>query len=423
VRPFDVVIVGGGPAGSLAAYALARQGASVVVLDRARFPRDKPCGGGLTQRALRLLPFAVDAVVEDRIGHVDFRLGYGSSFHRQAGQPLVFMTQRRRLDAFLLEQAVAVGAELRDGVKASRIEPEGSGVVVRTDAGDVRARLAIGADGANGISAGAVERPVRRTYCVAFEGNVPYEAAGERHRGRMTLELGVVPGGYAWIFPKGDHVNVGVAGWDGEGAKLRRHLGRLLDAHGIRPDAVTGLRGHRLPMRAVDAPLSGNGVLLVGDAAGLVDPLSGDGIYEAAASADAAATVAAHYLEGSAPTLDGYASEVLARLGPLCAASWEWKHAFDRFPRLSFGITRLPFAWPVIQELLRGRLVDPSTSRGLSSLPVLALSSLGRAAKAPGAAYRREASRAAAARRSAEHAPPIRGAVPRYVGVTVTDSE
>lgn len=408
----DVVVVGAGPAGSLAAYSLARGGASVVVLDRARFPRDKPCGGGLTQRTVRLLPFAVEPVVEDRVGLVDFRLGYGPRFQRRAEEPLVLMTQRRRLDAFLLERAVAVGAELREGVKASRVEPEDSGVVVRTDAGDVRARLAIGADGANGISAAAVARPVPRGYCVALEGHVPYETAGECHRGRMALELGVVPGGYAWIFPKADHVNVGVACWEAEGTKLRRHLARLLAAHGIPAEAVVGLRGHRLPLRAVDAPLAGNRVLLVGDAAGLVDPLSGDGIYEAAVSAQAAATIAGQYLEGSAAALDGYEREVLSRLGPLCAASWEWKHAFDRFPRLSFGITRLPFAWPVIKELLRGELVDPATSRGLSSLPTLALSLLGRAAQAPGAAYRREAARAAVARRAAEHAAPIRDSAP-----------
>jgi geranylgeranyl reductase family protein len=397
MRRVDVVVVGAGPAGSLAAYSLARRGASIVVLDRARFPRDKPCGGGLTQRTVRLLPFAIDPVVEDRVGRVDFRLGYGSRFQRRAEQPLVFMTQRRRLDAFLVERALSVGAELREGVKATRVEPEDSGVVVRTDGGDVRARLAIGADGANGVSAAAVARPVHRTYCVAFEGNVPYEAAGESHRGRLFLELGVVPGGYAWIFPKADHVNVGVAGWNGEGANLRRHLGRLLAAHGIPADAVAELRGHRLPLRGAGAPLAGNGVLLVGDAAGLVDPLSGDGIYEAAVSAQVAATVAADYLDGAA-TLDAYEPEVVSRLGPLCAASWEWKHAFDRFPRLSFGITRLPLAWPVIQQLLRGQLVDPAATRGIRSLPILALSLLGRAANAPGAVYRHEAARAVAAR-------------------------
>jgi geranylgeranyl reductase family protein len=408
VRRVDAVVVGAGPAGSLAAYALARRGASVIVLDRARFPRDKPCGGGLTLRTVRSLPFPVDPVVEEQVGRIDFRLGYGSSFHRRADQPLVLMTQRRRLDAYLRERAVGAGAELREGIRASRLEPDDAGVVVRTDVGDVQARFAIGADGANGISAAAVAHPVRRTYCVAFEGNVPYESAGERHRGRIVLELGVVPGGYAWIFPKADHVNVGVAGWDGEGPRLRQHLGRLLAAHGIPPDAVAGLRGHRLPLRAPGSPLAGNRVLLVGDAAGLVDPLSGDGIYEAVVSADAAATAGASYLEGSAAALDAYGPEVLARLGPLCAASWEWKHAFDRFQRLSFGITRLPLAWSVIQDLLRGRLVDPSASRGPRALPILALSLLGRAANAPGAAYRREAARAVSARRAVR-----RAAIPR----------
>ena len=393
----DVAVVGAGPAGALAAHALAERGASVALLDRARFPRDKPCGGGLTQRALRLLPFSVDPVVEDRVRRIDFRLRYGSSFHRCAEEPLVLMTQRRRLDAFLVERAVAAGAELRDGVKASRVETDDSGVTVRTDAGDVRAVLAIGADGANGISVAALGSPVQRTYCIAFEGNVPNgTASGDRHRGRLVLELGVVPGGYAWIFPKADHVNVGVAGWEREGPNLRRHLGRLLEAHGIPAETVVGLRGHRLPLREPHAPLAGSRVLLVGDAAGLVDPLSGDGIYEAALSAREAAATAGRFLDGTVASLDGYGPALLARAGPLCAASWEWKHAFDRFARLSFGITRLPFAWPIIQALLRGDLVDPAASRGLNALPIFLLGVLGRAAKAPGGTYRREAARARA---------------------------
>ena len=98
-------------------------------------------------------------------------------------------------------------------------------------------------------------------------------------------------------------------------------------------------------------------------------------------------------------SLDGYGAALVARTGPLCAASWEWKHAYDRFPRLSFGITRLPFAWPVIQALLRGELVDPAASRGLDALPIGLLGLLGRAANAPGVSYRREAARAHAAQR------------------------
>src|SRR5687767_15931382 len=93
---FDALIVGAGPAGSTAAYRLSRDGASVLLVDKARFPRDKPCGGGLTMRAVRLLPFSVDSVVEDRTTRVRFGLDYRARFERSVDQPLVLMTQRDR---------------------------------------------------------------------------------------------------------------------------------------------------------------------------------------------------------------------------------------------------------------------------------------------------------------------------------------
>src|SRR5436853_2011982 len=104
---FDVAVVGAGPAGSTAAHRLASAGAGVLLVDRARFPRDKPCGGGVTLRAARLLPFSLEPVVEDRIDRIECRLGYGQRFVRRVGEPVALMTQRRRLDHFLLEQAAA----------------------------------------------------------------------------------------------------------------------------------------------------------------------------------------------------------------------------------------------------------------------------------------------------------------------------
>src|SRR5213080_3348403 len=108
---YDVAIVGGGPAGSAAAYRLADAGASVLLVDRATFPRDKPCGGGVTGRAARLLPFSIEPVVEDVIDGLQCRLRYGPHFEGAAHAPLALMTQRRRLDHFLLERAAEAGAE------------------------------------------------------------------------------------------------------------------------------------------------------------------------------------------------------------------------------------------------------------------------------------------------------------------------
>src|SRR4051812_24689923 len=114
---FDVAVVGAGPAGSTAAYRLATAGARVLLVDRATFPRDKPCGGGVTMRAARLLPFSIEPVVEDTIERVECRLAYGPGFARRTRKPIAFMTQRKRLDHFLLEKAAEAGADVRENTK------------------------------------------------------------------------------------------------------------------------------------------------------------------------------------------------------------------------------------------------------------------------------------------------------------------
>ena len=209
----DALVVGAGPAGSLAAFHLARGGARVP-RGQGAVPRDKPCGGGITVRAERQLPFSIDSVVEDAVDVFDLRLGYGRHFRRRTREPLIRMTQRRRLDAFLVEQAREAGAEFRDGFK-----PDDT----------IDATVVIGADGANGTTGrGAGLDDHLRT--VALEGNARVDL--ERFAGRAWIEFGVVPGGYGWVFPKGDHVNVGVGGWHEEGPRLRR-TSRLCREHRI----------------------------------------------------------------------------------------------------------------------------------------------------------------------------------------------
>ena len=130
---YDVIVVGAGPAGSTCAHRLASAGASVLLLDRARFPRDKPCGGGVTGRAARLLPFSIAPVVEDTVTSVRMRLRYGGWFEHGGDAPLVLMTQRIRLDAYLAEQATLAGAELRDGSKVTAVAAGPEGVTATVD--------------------------------------------------------------------------------------------------------------------------------------------------------------------------------------------------------------------------------------------------------------------------------------------------
>src|SRR3989440_10226214 len=112
MQRFDVLVVGGGPAGSTTALRLAEAGASVLLVDKARFPRDKPCGGGLTTRAVKQCPVDPTPVVEEEVDVVELRFRYGDAVVRPARAPVILVTQRRRLDAFLLEAARERGVEV-----------------------------------------------------------------------------------------------------------------------------------------------------------------------------------------------------------------------------------------------------------------------------------------------------------------------
>jgi geranylgeranyl reductase family protein len=374
---FDVLVVGAGPAGSATALRLARDGARVLLAEKARFPRDKPCGGGLTGRALRHVPCDVSPVVEHDVDRFVVRVGYGGKVARRHASTLVRMTQRARLDLHLAEQAAAAGADFRDGAGVAQLELGAGDATARVGSSRVRASYVVGADGANGIVARAAGLGDGIHCGVALEGNVAWGALERAPYDRTAwVELGVVPGGYGWVFPKGDHANLGVGGWLSVGPSLRSHLARLARSHGLEPSAVTEARGHRLPMRRPGAPAARGRVLLVGDAAGLVDPLSGDGIYEAFVSARLAAEAV---LAGA---LEGYEGALAAALDGHAHASWKAKRAADRFPRACLWALRAPGVFDVVAGLLQGELAHPSEARGLARPPLRALSRLARLAQA-----------------------------------------
>jgi geranylgeranyl reductase family protein len=365
---YDVAILGGGPAGSTAAYRLATAGASVLLLDKATFPRDKPCGGGVTGRAARLLPFSIDPVVEDAVDRLECGLRYRRRFTRHARAPLAYMTQRRRLDHFLLQKAADAGAEVREGETA--------------DARGLDARIVIGADGCNGSSAKQLGLADGVVHGVALEANYPHE---QRFARAMVLEIAVIRGGYGWVFPKGDHVNVGVGGNGEEGPKLRAELRRMCEAYGIDPDAAQDMRGYRLPLRLPGTRLARGTTAVIGDAAGLVDPFSGDGMYEAFLSAQLVTEAALDVLAGRAENLDAYQAAVERRIAPLTRAGWGAKRAFERFPRTTYALARLPVTFRALEKLLRGELSEPAAARGIERAAVRAIYAVSRAGAGTGA--------------------------------------
>jgi geranylgeranyl reductase family protein len=361
----------------------------VLVVDKARFPRDKPCGGGLTYRAVLELPVDVSPVVEDTVDRFEVRLRYGRSIERTSSEPLCLMTQRFRLDEFLARACAREGADVREGVRVSDIAADRDGVMLSVDGASVGARVLIGADGVNGMVARSAGLEQQHRMGVALEGNLPYDrVVRDRYAGRLVLELGNVPGGYGWVFPKGDHVNFGIGGWESEGPRLREHLARLCAQHGVDARDLTDIRGYRLPMRRAEAFPARGRIALIGDAAGLVDPLSGDGMYEAFVSARIAAEHTLRLLAGETETLAAYAEEIVSTLGPNAAASWSAKVALDRFPRAVFAVVSLPPFWRMLERLVRGEIDHPGEARGTVRGPLRLVKALARRSGDLGAAYR-----------------------------------
>ena len=333
---YDVAVVGGGPSGSTTAYHLSRAGARVLLVDKAVFPREKPCGGGVTARAFAEAPVDLTPKVEQVVDKVRFSFRLGSFFDYKYDKTLVYMTQRLKLDAFLVEQAEAAGVVVHDGVAIKDIELGHGNIALRVNGDSVAARVLVGADGANGIIARSAGLSPVSDAPVALEANFPYDRVPQQWRDVLALELGSMPGGYGWSFPKSDHFNVGCGGWREEGQRLREHLQDLRDHYGLDGMDMLHLRGHHLPTRSGTSPITRGRVLLTGDAAGLVDPMSGEGIYAAFVSGRLAASAILRCLDGREPDLYPYEAAVERELMPDIRAAEILRDAYHYTPRPCF---------------------------------------------------------------------------------------
>ncbi len=367
---YDAIIAGAGPTGSTAARLLARGGAKVLLLDRATFPRDKPCGGGVTFRADEANDLDLAPVSEREIFGVRISFKLGRPFERTSTRLLARMTQRSRLDNFLAEAAASAGAEFRDGHAARSIEIDGRTARVRSNGDVYEAPVLIGADGINGMTARALSIAAAEEHAVAFEATYPLDAPLAEHWARhVALDLGGTPGGYGWVFPKGDHLNVGVGGWKHIGPTLRKRLERLCASYGLDASRLTGHRGYQLPLRDDRAAVVRGPAMLAGDAAALVDPLSGEGIWAAFVSGRLAAEEARRYLAGDVRDLGGYQAALDEVMRDEIVASRRLQGVFQRAPRLSALMMRgNPLFWRYLVQVIRGELTYPELPRKLGPL-------------------------------------------------------
>jgi geranylgeranyl reductase family protein len=381
----DVIVVGAGPGGSTAARECAERGLSVLLADKAEFPRDKPCGGGVNVRAARLLPFDLAPVIDHTAYGIEINLRRLSGVRRRSPQPLTYLTDRRRFDALLVERAVERGVALRQRAPIQAVSLLRDRVVVRLGSETLEARVLVAADGANGRTARLAGVVTGHRRGIAMEARAPLSTgAASRWEQVLGVNLGCVPGGFGWIFPKGDHFNVGVGGWAHEAAGLRLRLRELAAFYGLRASGLTKIAAHPMLVRRASGPLVSGRMMLVGDAAGLVDPLTGEGIHSAIASGRLAAAHIAQHLRGDAPDLEGYGRAVRAGLGAELGMALSLHDLVQLAPAaFLLGLEHADFPWQIIFQMVRGDQTLDAFARSVGPLWHLltAASSVGRLAR------------------------------------------
>ncbi|MEV0130076.1 geranylgeranyl reductase family protein [Dactylosporangium sp. NPDC050688] len=363
-RPdWDVVVVGGGPSGLSAAHAAATGGARTLVLEKAVHPRYKTCGGGLIGFTVREVTDRIEIPADDHIVRADFTHDGRRPFSRSARRgPLLQMVRRPQFDDALRLAAEKAGAVVRQSATVRALEQSAGAVTVRlADGSAVTGTTVIGADGSSGITArhagveyGQVD--------LGLEVELPVPAGvAARWKGRVLIDWGPLPGSYAWVFPKDDVLTVGVIAARGQGERTKRYLRDFVTRLGLDGIEPVHDSGHLTRCRTPASPLRTGRVLVAGDAAGLLEPWTREGISFAVRSGALAGAAAA------TGDLDGYVTAVERTLVPAMTAGRRLLDTFSRRPGLFHAMLRTPPGWRMFERFCLG---ETSFERTVERLPI-----------------------------------------------------
>jgi geranylgeranyl reductase family protein len=304
MKIWDAIVVGAGPAGCAAAYDLAVRGREVLLIDKADFPRQKACAGGLTIKAVKALRYSIEPVVRQKIDRIRIEREPDRTTILGRRFTCCLMTVRQEFDDFCFRQTVDVGAQFRRIRSIDTVDQSFTDVTLSVDGETLRAKFVVGADGVHsrirqltGMGSSWFWRGF------ALEAIVPH--AGARAED-LTFDFAPVRDGYGWVFPKGNHLNIGLYSYaDNEKIDRARLLAYV--RHRVATADADCIIGQYAGFGAAQHSPPPGRIFLAGDAGGFVDPLTGEGIYFAIASGQAAAVAIESDLTSGSPAQEEFA--------------------------------------------------------------------------------------------------------------------
>jgi geranylgeranyl reductase family protein len=394
LKSWDVIVVGGGPSGAFAARTCAEQGVRVLLIEKERPPRYKPCAGAVSQKTLQ--------EIGDLPAHLVERTCFGGRLFSPSLQStecrmpsatkLGVTTNRAALDYYLLEKAIRAGAAFHEGEPVRSFEARPDGAWLTTDKATYRAELVIGCDGANSTvarQAGLSSLPRDdRHYSVALETEISI--------GADSVEMILDPPdflefyffsrfwGYAWVFPKREYISVGIGGLAAHLKKPREVFAGFLDDLGRLKgfdfkSHIEKVHGCIILLGGYDRPIVGERVLLAGDAASFLDPFLGEGIYYAVRSGKLAAQTAVEALQ-QGRTGAAFLSRYEENCRRAFADDFHWAWRFACFAYRFVELTFEAFArdWQLSAQFLQNTMLGGGSYQGFISwltphLPLTAL--------------------------------------------------
>lgn len=288
---YDVAVIGSGPAGASTAFHLAQNGISTVIIEKETLPRYKTCGGGFVFRGRKNLPFDISEVVEKEFYSVDIFLGEKLHFTTVREDPTISMIMRDSFDNLIVEKSKEYGAELLEDHKLLGLHFESDKIRLETSQGEVSADFVIAADGALSPTAkfAGWKKDTRKLLpALEYEVEVSDEDF-ERLSKVARFDIDAIPYGYAWVFPKKNHLSIGIASARRAKINLKKFYQEYLETLDIKEVLSESQHGFQIPVSPRTDGFVRNGVFLIGDAAGFADPITAEGISNAIYSGKLAA--------------------------------------------------------------------------------------------------------------------------------------